>query len=698
MLNTDLHLADHDQHMTRNQFVKNTLPTIRSIAELANENNDTVRIKDKTSSTVPNTPQYSAVPSERPSLDYPRKLSRSVNRSDSDGLIDSLADGSNLLVLAPYEGPVKGWDAQVETILKEFYNSIRSERLPLHGSNANDDAKRQQSNGNLSVMASALRRTPSVLSKAPSEAASFRGRPGEMRSATGRFTSKSRTRPRLYPSSTVGSSRTSLDDQSMWSPAPSIWTKYSLGKTQTSFSVESLGSWGRGSGFPQPIGFANAINQAMLREEGGKDGSDSVDFGRSVPLLEDETLELHGPPWAKEGLVRHKVQDKRTKDRGWAECFAVIEKGQMRLFSFTGQHGHSVKGALRHFRPHKSKPSHGSTSTAGAQVKGGGNWLENAQDVASFTLRQTYATTLAREHSKTQAFVWALTLPTGAVHAFAVGSNELREEWISTANYWSARLSKEPLIGGVSNIEYGWGDPIISGISDASSIAISSPPQTATSSIGNVEPMLPGSAHSASNSRSVSRTNSVTNGSIGHRRSSFTRPPPSASSRPASSIGRGSLDQNTARIRLPGDKVMIADWRPPVSSMMPSQLMEVDQRNALQAYVIALDDELKKHNELRPLMSKAVSWNHVKASFFLPFLILFSFHHVIQMQQKPSTTGIISVIIFIPKSSSTRRILKPSTMQAKQRRRSMSNEMSERIKRKKMMVSKRKIYHYQRTM
>jgi hypothetical protein len=43
--------------------------------------------------------------------------------------------------------------------------------------------------------------------------------------------------------------------------------------------------------------------------------------------------------------------------------------------------------------------------------------------------------------------------------------------------------------------------------------------------------------------------------------------------------------------------------------MMASQLMEVDQRNALQAYVTALDDELKKHNELRTLMSKSVRYH-----------------------------------------------------------------------------------------
>lgn len=617
MLNTDLHLAEIEQRMTKSQFVRNTLPTIRSIAEAAADNVDSHRMKSQKGSgpSVPNTPLLPP-PSglDRPSLDVTRASRIANNRSDSEGFSaePSSMDSCNLLVSSSYDGAMKGWESQVEVILKDFYGSIRSDRLPLHGANSNDDSKRQQSNGSLSVMASALRRSPSVLSKAPSESVSFRGRPGEMRSATARFTSKSRTRPRLYPSSTVGSSRTSLDDQSMWSPAASTWTKYSLGKTQTSFSVESLGSWGRGTGYTQAIGFANAINQAMIREEAGnKEGllssGDSVDFGRTVPLLEDETLELHGPPWAKEGLVRHKLQDKKTKDRGWSECFAVIEKGQMRLFSFPSNQGHSsVKGAFRHFRPNKPKQSHGSASSGGDKVVGGGNWIENAHDIASFTLRQTYATTLAREHSKTQAFVWALTLPTGAVHAFAVGSGELREEWISTANYWSARLSKEPLIGGVSNIEYGWSETIILGFnSDTASPTVSSPPQTAASASA-----APGTGHSASNSRTVSRANSIVHEGHGRRRSSNPNAPPVSGSRPPSSLSRGSLDHgHRAHVRLPGDKVNIADWRPPVSSMMASQLMEVDQRNALQAYVTALDDELKKHNELRTLMSKSVRYH-----------------------------------------------------------------------------------------
>ena len=111
----------------------------------------------------------------------------------------------------------------------------------------------------------------------------------------------------------MGSSRTSLDDQSsMWSPSvsSSTWSKYSLGKTQTStMSVDSLGSNFPQGDYQQSIGFANALSQAIIREEAigsaGSIGSDR-DEVRVAPLLEDESLELAGSPWAKEGIVKHK--------------------------------------------------------------------------------------------------------------------------------------------------------------------------------------------------------------------------------------------------------------------------------------------------------------------------------------------------------------------------------------------------------
>jgi PH/SEC7 domain-containing protein len=49
-----------------------------------------------------------------------------------------------------------------------------------------------------------------------------------------------------------------------------------------------------------------------------------------------------------------------------------------------------------------------------------------------------------------------LTLANGGAYFFQAGTEELVNEWVSTCSYWAARTSKEPLAGGVSNMEYGW--------------------------------------------------------------------------------------------------------------------------------------------------------------------------------------------------------------------------------------------------
>ncbi|KAF2087213.1 hypothetical protein K490DRAFT_74006 [Saccharata proteae CBS 121410] len=576
LLNTDLHMADIDSKMTRNQFVKNTLPTIRAVVEAEmSEVDDTLRAQGTVSrggmndpvSPGPTTPTFPAdTLEERSSLEFGTKRSKNrlsirptlPGRTDSEGnatLESGTGDSCTILVKSSFEGSLRGWEYQLEIVLKEFYNSIRNDRLPLHGAQE-VRAHDHPSSNNLSV-SGMLRRTPSVLSKAPSDTTSYRGRTNDFRSAASRWNSKNRSRPRLYAGSTIGSSRTSLDEQSVWSPAgSSSWSKYSFGKTQTSMSVDSLGSHFNPVDYQQSIGFANALSQAIIREEGN---SSYEEFGRVVPLLEDETLELVGAPWAKEGMLKHKhhleALDKKAKDRNWNECFAVIEKGYMKLFSFN-------TGAKSSKSKSKSRPSTGA-------VVGGGNWTENAEQLASFLLRQTIASGLPPPgYSKSRPHVWALSLPTGAVHLFQAGTPDIVKEFVSTANYWSARLSKEPLVGGVSNIEYGWGETVIN------PALIRSDPSSPPSNTG---PGVP--RHSTQSSV----------------RSSFDH-------------GTGSI-----KPRLPGDKVTLSDWTPPTQSMMASNLMEVDQLKALTAYVKSVEDELSRHQELRAPMLIAFSPRHPNA-------------------------------------------------------------------------------------
>lgn len=569
LLNTDLHQAEIETKMTRTQFLKNIMPTIRRVVTDAapeafiNPRASTmppVKYVDQQRPDPPSkatTFSESADPrrsfeGERPSYRLSQRPSDQTvytSHPTSTPLDYNVGGDSGPLVKAGFHGKLNTWENQIELILKEFYNAVRAQPLPLFGAERKQSvADPPSSTTSLSVTTgNFLRRTPSMLSKAGSDHQSYtRGRPSENRLTTGRWQSKTRSRPRLYPSSTVASSRRSSFDEQSSVTSPSVtsaWSKFSsLGKTQTSMSTDSFASSFPRPEFQQSIGFANALSQAIIREENAGGDDESL---RAAPLLEDESLELAGAPWAKEGILKHKHHlesvDKKAKDRNWVESFAVIEKGQMRLFSFS-MNARSLRLKAK------------SQKAAGAAV-GGGNWADNAELLGSFVLRQTLASVLPPPgYSKTRPHVWALSLPTGAVHLFQVGTPEIVHEFVKTANYWSARLSKEPLVGALSNIEYGWSDSVINA-------ALVHPE-------GNVMP-----------SASVAGARPSLQSSIRSTRSS--------------------LDQGSYRPKLPGDKVMINDWTPPPQSLASSALLEVDQLKALCNYVKNIEEELQKHNELR---------------------------------------------------------------------------------------------------
>ena len=509
--------------MTRVQFTRNALATIRRNAP-GSEADNTLRGSTRAGKAGPNESDGAA--SEQ-------------KRSDAESSREEPAISGSVIL-------DRGWELQMEAVLKSFYNSISQEPLPLFGAPVDPSTNPNQPNNFLTI--GMLRRTPSVLSKAQSENTRSRFA-SESRSLGARFIAKTRSRPRLPSAPGFNSSRTSIDESSAWSPSiSSTWSKASLGKTLTSMSVDSFGTEATHADYQSSIGFANALSQAIIREDhldlpiedGSKAGS----------LLEDESLELHGAPWAKEGILKHKCHlegvDKRSKDRNWNDCFAVIEKGYMRLFSFT-----MTAKSLRN-KARAPKPA----------VVGGGNWQDNAEELWKFTLRHTIASSLPPPgYSKARPYVWALSLPTGAVHLFSVGTPDIVKEFVSSANFWSARLSKEPMMGGISNMEYGWSDTIVAG------------------------------AHALDNRSGR---------------------PGVVSPRPGTQMSmRSSMDQGGGvRGKLPADKIHINDWSPPQQSMFASQLMEVDQLRALQTYVSNVEEELQKHNDLRGSMLLAFTPKH----------------------------------------------------------------------------------------
>lgn len=580
LLNTDLHLADIESKMTRSQFIKNTMTTIRQAVA------DSVPDAFHRPSILPGKDD------RRNSTEHDRTSFRNsfvrlpIRAGSALGDAPTELDDCGPLVKAPFEGSLKAWESQMELVLKDIYASIRDDRLPLYGAEPAQEST-QHSAGGLSVI-NMLKRSPSVLSKTPSENPSTRGRgPDSIRASNSRWASKSRSRPRGFGSAGFASSRTSFDDgQSMWSPVESsaTWSRASLGRTHTTMSIDSFGSRYPRGDYQQSIGFANALSQAIIREDVfGSAPSLVSDEIKTTQLLEDESLELAGPPWIKEGIVYHKHHldgvEKKAKDRNWSEVFAVVQKGSMSIFSFS-----TNKSTAR---------NKGRNAQKKGGVVGGGNWQENATTLATWSLRLTMASLLPHPgYSKQRQHVWALSLPTGAVHLFHVGTPEICTEFVTTVNYWSARLSTHPMIGGVSNMEYGWSDAIIN---NALVAAINdSTGGSSGTAAGTMSPTGPGRQRSGS---IAGRT------SISHSRGS--------SFRSVSSFDFGSTNPRTggglSSNKLPGDIVTICEWTPPTQSMRPAKGTEQEQLEVLTNYVKSIEDELQQHNGLRSPMLLAFS-------------------------------------------------------------------------------------------
>ncbi|KAM0262447.1 hypothetical protein ACHAQJ_001700 [Trichoderma viride] len=568
LLNTDLHLADIEQKMTRSQFVKNTLTTItQAVEESVPDAFERPSILPEKGSALHDGVRPPGEPQDKRSF---RNSFRPQPRAETQTA--DAHDECGPLVKTSFYGPMKGWEEQVEIVLKSIYNSIRDDKLPLFGAEPERHLNTMPSQSSLSVMGM-LKRSPSVLSKAPSESQmSTRGRIADnSRNGGSRWASKSRSRPGLGRNG-FNSSRTSFDDaNSLWSPAMSsaTWSRYSLGRTQGSMSQDSFGSAMPRGDYQQSIGFANALSQAIVRDDDAN-GNDNVSLlSADVPatqMLDDESLELAGPPWIKEGRLMHKHHldgvGKRAKDRNWTEVFAVVQRGQMSLFSFNTPKSTRQKSRTRN------------AEKINAPV-GGGNWQDNAVNLGTFNLRLTLASALPSPgYSRSRPYVWALSLPTGAVHLFQVGTPEIIKEFVNTANYWSSRLSTHPLIGGISNIEYGWSEAIIN--------------NSLVGAINDTASILSGGRNSRPGSRAThGRQSSVASVTL-----------------PSSSLdhGSGAFTHSGGRGKLPGDRITISEWAPPTQSMRPSNLSESEQLESLSTYVKSIEEDLQNHNQLRSPM------------------------------------------------------------------------------------------------
>ncbi|KAA1471675.1 hypothetical protein DENSPDRAFT_837715 [Dentipellis sp. KUC8613] len=553
LLNTDLHVAELSSRMSKGQFVRNTLSTIQmqlqSSSDLTYDDSSSIRGAGSEMSDVGTNTLKSSRTKRSDSITSWNSITRDVvianlgsSLGTSSAAPQSAGSGSNHLTNdssasvsntntsgAESKSPStlvssviydRNWESDMESLLKDMYTAIKNQQVlqPL-ASAAFARASTSSLNAGPMLRNRSLRVQPDRL--ATLKRGSIRG----IQSLMG-------------PSSGISpySSNSSVDGRA--SPSPSFATS------------THEGLYGSNLSFLTPtLGFASNLSHTIIRETQEDDdrSQHSGDSESTNISISDEELALLGPPWAKEGMLCRKQYNesagKRAKSKAWLDVFVVIQKGELNMFTFGG-HGHGAHS-----------------------VVGGGNWLENANLVGTVLLAHSLAHALPPPgYNRQRPHCMVLTLSNGAVYFFQAGTEELVNEWVSTCNYWAARQSKEPLTGGVSNMEYGWnrvGDPLHHGraISDDES------------------------------SRLDMDNLSVRSGRSGRSsRSRFGKKDGAATVRGGSSPW--------------ADRTSINEWKAPQPPSVPSTHDEETQLEALRKHVTSLTNELQEHNELRaPMMA-----------------------------------------------------------------------------------------------
>ncbi|TIA83352.1 hypothetical protein E3P84_03902 [Wallemia ichthyophaga] len=403
LLNTDLHIADIATHMSRNQFLKNTLNVIHNqcdnFKDLDADDSSSISSSTNDNSTSTHQPPPLSYYSRKSNIARNGSLSSiksNLSPPSSSSFSDDKVKKSSSSITINQSYHLHQLDSDLEPLLREIYNSVRLHKilLPLDSTTAGNLSASNHRKKNTNNR----QRLPRNMSSTSMSASSLKR--GSIRGLSSLLGNEGRS----SPTCSLGSV--------MEKPAPSI-------------------------------GFASNLSQTIIKEQHEESNSlksSPSEITLAELTLKDEELALMGPPWAKEGFLQRKhyyeSQNKRSKDRNWLEVFVVISKGYLKMFTFGDTAG--VQGAQ---------------SNGGV---GGGNWTNNANLVEDVPLAHSISDIMKPGYNRSRPYCFQLILPNGGKYYLQTGTESLLEEWVSTCNYWASRSSKEPLSGGISNMEYGW--------------------------------------------------------------------------------------------------------------------------------------------------------------------------------------------------------------------------------------------------
>ncbi|KAF9993936.1 hypothetical protein BGZ79_001345 [Entomortierella chlamydospora] len=644
LLNTDLHVVQQSSlsKMSRSAFVKNTLQVVKAqTSQIMDERASEDLSAHGISFTKSTTDEVSINGKKRTPSIKSWKSGTSHQSKNSKMGPDPKANGGH--------GNGKWWMSELESLLKEIYSSVKHNQILLPTSMSKSAPTTQtfpgtphsnvglslgshkaNSAGNSFLPRMSKQIQPSSFAEAgynisgASNGATGNAGTGPMFAVMGRRNSLGGRTKQLRQDALQRLNAQALEEKALAPSVPVPETEHKEARpgnsgrrrasTLTPPSISSsLNPHQTNSALPSPVSsvFSNHETQLHSPAPSGK-----------VPQPG------HPTRFRMEGILHRKHllerADKKASNRSWRQLLVVVDQGGLSLFRADGQLGQAFE--------------------------------EQGILFDEIRLQHTITNILPPPgYSSSRKHVFAVQLYTGAVYLFQTANARECEEWARTCNYWAARTSKEPLVGGVVNMDYGWGrslDLLANGSTSYSMSSISSPTTAAIntmtttscdsdSAVGSVTEISE-LAVSSLPTNSEDEDARSTNNSISAGASFLQHPPPptspslsatsnsagtgpagassyygfgnsgggsgrSASIKSASSKYGGS---NGANVPL-GDRVMLFEWAPPLPTMSMTTLSEEEQCEGLKRYVVGLEAEMEAHQEHRgPMMQLFLPKSH----------------------------------------------------------------------------------------
>ncbi|KAG0364805.1 hypothetical protein BGZ54_007132 [Gamsiella multidivaricata] len=468
LLNTDLHVVQQSSSskMSRSAFVKNTLQAVQQQAvqqqqqdERASEELSAHGLPFTRSATGDSSLHGSGGKKKTPSVKSWKSGTSHQSKTSKMGP-DPKANGGH--------GNGKWWMSELESLLKDIYHTVKHNQILLPTSKTTSatapttptppgfphsisgsslSSSRSSPGGGAGRLSRQVQ--PTSLALADSNHASLAGsqsNPGTERTrsligAMGRRNSVNARNKQLRQDAMQRLNAAQASEGGSPSTSPSLPSSARFGETLTgegrpgnsgnrglsTLTLPSSSSSSQvhyhlaGSPLPSPVSSVFSQHEIQIRPPHYSEGSIGTGGGGNPS---------HRTRFRMEGILfrKHLLEraDKKASHRAWRQLLVVLDQGGLSLFRADGQLGQAFE--------------------------------EQGILFDEIRLQHTITNILPPPgYSSSRRHVFAVQLYTGAVYLFQAATARECEDWARICNYWAARTSKEPLPGGVINMDYGWG-------------------------------------------------------------------------------------------------------------------------------------------------------------------------------------------------------------------------------------------------